>query len=87
MGYRFGQTARGTMDSFSLIANTAKVSKHGQMVGGMKAIGLEGLRTGEADCTTQRLGLSKKANGKMGLVEVGMKRLKVRLVSPSDSLF
>ena len=63
MEYRLGQMARDTMDSFSLIANTAKVSKHGQMVGGMKATGLEDLSMEEAVCTTLSLGLSKKASG------------------------
>ena len=63
MEYKLGQTARDTMDSFSLIANTAKVSKHGQMEGGMKAIGLGDLSTEVVVCTTLSLGLSKKASG------------------------
>ena len=63
MEYRLGQTARDTMDSFSLIANTVKVSKHGLMVGGMKAIGLEDPSMEVVVYTTLSLGLSKKASG------------------------
>ena len=63
MEYKLGQTVRDTMDNFSLIANTAKVSKHGQMEDGMKAIGLGDLSTEVVVCTTQSLELLKKVSG------------------------